>query len=74
MKYNILHIFKLFDGTILKVKDKDKMYRIGMIMRTYNKKGILIDSGVETFYELTLQDIKRYLRRYDGELVYMVEM
>ncbi len=62
--------FTLEDGTTVSVTD-NKLYRIGLNMPRngdYNKMYI------ETFYELTPTEIKKYIKKYDGIPVYIVEM
>jgi hypothetical protein len=67
--------FTLEDGTNISVSD-DKQYRIGLSIdvkyrNTGNTSG---ETYIESFYLLSPSEIKRHIKKYNGELVYAVEM
>jgi len=67
--------FELQDGTNVSVTD-DKKYRIGLEIdvkykNTGNTSGA---TYVETFYLLSPSEIKKHIKKYEGELVYAEEM
>ena len=67
--------FELQDGTNVSVTD-DKKYRIGLEIdvkykNTGNTSGA---TYVETFYLLSPSEIKKHIKKYEGELVYVEEM
>ncbi len=62
--------FTLEDGTNVSVSN-DKLYRIGLNMP---RNGNYNDMYIETFYLLYPTEIKKYIKKYDGVPVYIVEM
>ena len=79
---------ELQDGTKINITD-NKLYRIGLSMskddimgnimwskkkKTHNKLSHTSPKYIETFYSLSPNEIKRHVKEYDGELVYIVEM
>jgi hypothetical protein len=76
--------FTLEDGTKITTNSK-KLYRIGLLMECewiatafagtkFNKENHKTLKNVETFYYLTPDEIKKHIKKYDGVLVYAVEM
>lgn len=64
----MIHTFVLQDGTRVDIKD-DKKYRIGLQLKKRDNS-----KYIETFYLLSPQEIKKYIKKYNGELNYIIEM
>ena len=73
--------FELQDGTTINTDDK-KQYRIGLsinndfknLFKKHCKNLKPSSTYIETFYLLTPNEILQHVKRYDGKLVYIVEM
>jgi ribosomal protein S4E len=67
--------FELQDGTKINISD-DKQYRIGLSIDLKYKytRDKSSSKYIETFYLLSPNEIKKHIKKYDGELVYVVEM
>jgi len=66
--------FELQNGEKINVFD-NKYYRIGLLMpKIINSKYHPTLKYIETFYMLNPNEIKKHIKKYEGELVYIVEM
>ena len=59
-------MFELEDKTVIKIKNDEKLYRIGLRIDGIDR--------IETFYSLYPTEIQKYIKKYNGILVYLVEM
>lgn len=74
---------QLQDGTIIHTEN-NKYYRIGLSISTefrnikknkYSKNKIkTIETYIEDFYLLNPEEIKKHIKKYDGCLVFVIEM
>ena len=81
--YTMTTVFELQDGTVIHTKN-NKRYRIGLsisneyrnIKRHKNSKNKIkmIEYYVEDFYLLYPDEIKQHIKKYNGYLVFVIEM